>query len=189
MSGTLDKIFAQVAGYTKSMANLHNDFLILVKRDIDRFLEKTNDLTNQMNWQGWTTIGLTSLSASLAIAGALIPKSSSAAPNTPNLNPRLGANDGITDGFSSAMKAITQKLSDHDFLRTTCKTTSKFFNGVGSAADVWYRSSNTATETKRSLLERINIQDGQSKKSIFDQQVQQAQTAALRLLEAKSKGG
>jgi hypothetical protein len=149
----------------------------------------TKNLSNQMYWQGWTTVGLSSLSASLAIAGAIIPKSGPASSASSSLNSRLGANDGIGDGFSNVMKTITQKLSDNDFLRTTCKTTSKFFNGVTPAADVWYRSTTTEIESKRSLIQTVNLQDGQAKKSTFDQQVQQAQQAAQRLLESKSKGG
>jgi hypothetical protein len=191
MAGALNRIFGEIAEFSKTMGSLHTDFLNLVQRDIERFLEKTKDLNNQMFWQGWTTIGLTSLSGSFAIAGAIITKASPTGDTNAasSLNSRLGANDGIANGFSNAMKAITQKLSDNDFLRSTCKTTSKFFNGVSPAADAWYRSTTTEIESKRSLLERVNLQDGQTKKSMFDQQVQQAQQAALRLLESKSKGG
>lgn len=181
MSETLSKIFGQVAEFTHTMAGLHNDFLSIVQRDINRFLEKTNDLQSQMNWQGYTVLGLTSLSASLAIGGALIPKAAPAA-NTPAVDPRLNTNAGIAS-------AITQKLSDHKFLRTTCKTASKFFNGVVPVADAWYRGTTTELESKKTLLQTVNVQDGQSKKSMFDQQAQQAQQAALRLLESKAKGG
>lgn len=184
MSGALNRIFAEVADFTHTMAGLHHDFLNLVQRDIDRFFEKTNDLTNQMHWQGRTTIVLSSLSASLAIAGALIPKSDPAG-NTPTVNSRLAANGGIND----SLKEITKKLTDNDFLRTTCKTTSKFFNGVTPAADAWYRGITTEIESKKALLERVNLQDGQGKKSSLDQQVQQAQQAITRLLDSKAKGG
>lgn len=189
MSGALDRIFAEVADFTKVMGSLHNDFLVLVRRDIDRFLEMTKDLNHQMHWQGWATLGLTSLSASLAVAGALIPKTGPAGSNAPTFNSRLGANDGISDGFSTMLKSIGQKLSDNDFLRTTCKTSSKFFNGVSPAADIWFRSTTTDIESKRQLIDRVNLQDGQAKKSMFDQQAQLAQTAVQRILESRSKGG
>jgi hypothetical protein len=184
MTEALNRVFAEIATFTTTMADLHHDFLSLVQRDIERFLDQTKSLTHQMHWHGWTTLGLTSLSASLAIAGALIPKGGPA--NTPAPDSRLGANGGIPD----ALKAITDKLSDNDFLRTTCKTTSKFFNdGVTPAANVWHSSTTTDKQSKLTLLERINLQDGQSKKSDVDQKVQQAQQAALRLSEIKSRGG
>ncbi len=191
MEGALSRIFGEIAEYTKTMGKLHGDFLTLVSADIYHFQEMTNNLKNQMNWQGWTILGLTSLSASLAIAGAFIPKAgpagSTASPPAA-ANSRLGAN-GIADGFSNAMKAIQEKLSNNDFLRTTCKTTSKFFDGVTPVAQVWSSGKTTEIETKRTLLERVNLQDGQAKKSTFEQAAQQAQQAATRLLDSKAKGG
>jgi len=190
MAEALNRIFGEIAEYTKTMGSLHNDFLHILRRDIDHFLEKTRDFNNQMNWQGWTTLGLTSFSASLAIAGALIPpKASPTAPSNAPADPRLSTNAGINDGFSKTMKAIGDKLADNDFLRTTCKTTSKFFGGLTNVSDPWFRSKTTDIESKRTLLQQVNLQDGQSKKSTFDQNASQAQQAALRILESKTKGG
>lgn len=188
MSGALNKIFAEVTDFTKTMGTLHRDFLTLVQRDINHFLEITQDLTNQMNWQGWTTIALTSLNASCSIAGACFPKAADNAA-AQAVNPRLGAHDGITDGFSNIMKTITQKLSDNNFLRTTCKTASKTFDGLGNASSIWFRSSETKLEGNKALIQSVNLQDGQAKKSQMDQQVQMAQQAVSRLLDSKSKGG
>jgi ankyrin repeat protein len=190
MAEALNKIFGEIAEYTKTMGSLHNDFLHIVRRDIDRFLEKTRDLNNQQNLQGWTILGLTSLSASLAIAGALIPpKATPAAASNAPTDPRLSTNAGINDGFSKTMKAIGDKLADNDFLSTTCKTTSKFFDGVTPAAKIWFDSKTTDIESKRTLLERVNIPNAQGNKSTLDQNVSQAQQAALRILESKTKGG
>lgn len=188
MAGALNRIFGEIAEFSKTMGKLHNDFLNIVVLDINRFLETTKNLTNQMYWQGWATVGLTSLSASLAIAGALIPKAGPAGNTNSQANSRLGANDGITDWFSNSLKTISQKLSDNDFLRTTCKTASKTFNGVVPASEVWFRGKTTDIEGKRTLIQQL-MQDGQTKKSMCDTQVQQAQQAALRVLESKSKGG
>jgi hypothetical protein len=188
MSGALNKVFAEIADFTKTMGSLHSDFLIIVRRDIERFQEMTKDLVGELNWQGWSTLCLTSLSASFAIAGALIPKGGAANGNAPTLDPRLAAHDGPSNAFSNALKAITQKLGDNDFLRTTCKTTSKFFGGVSQPVEVWFRGTTTDIESRRGLIERVNIQDGQAKKSQFDQNVQTAQQAASRLLDSKSKG-
>ncbi len=183
----MHRIFAEVADFTKTMGQLHGDFLNMVRRDIDRFLEMTNDLTKQMNWQGWTTVALTSISGTLAVAGNFFPKSGANAA-TPPVSPRGGAHDGITDGFSNMLKTITQKLSDNDFLRSTCKTVSKAFGSFENVANVWFRGSQTKLESDRSLMERVNLQDGQAKKSTMDQQVQLAQQAISRLIDAKSKG-
>lgn len=179
MSGAIERIFSEVAQFTKTMGSFHNDFLNIVKRDIDRFLEKSQDLASQMNWQGWTTIGLTSLSAGLAVAGTLIP--TGGAPTTTDI--RSEANG------TNLLSGILEKLKDNDFLRSTCKTASKFFNGVSPAADVWFRSSTTELESARGLLERVDISDGQTKKGIFDQNAQLANSALSRLLESKAKGG
>lgn len=190
MSGALNRIFGEIAEFSKTMGSLHNDFLLMLRRDIDHFLEKTKDLNNQMNWQGWTTLGLTSFSASLAIAGALIPpKASPAAASNAPADPRLSTNAGINDGFSKTMKAIGDKLADNDFLRTTCKTTSKFFGGLTNVSDPWFKSTTTDIESKRTLLERVNIPNAQGGKTTVDENVSKAQQAALRLLESKSKGG
>jgi hypothetical protein len=189
MAGALNRIFTEIAEFSKTMGTLHTDFLNLVVADIHRFLEMTKNLNNQMVWQGWATVGLSSLSASLAILGTVIPKAGPAgSTNSTGLNSRLGANDGITDWFSNSMKTILQKLADNDFLRTTCKTTAKFFNGVAPASDVWFRSTTTDIESKRSLIQTVNLQDGQTKKSTFEAQVQQVQQATSRLLDSKSKG-
>ncbi|MGC1878428.1 MAG: hypothetical protein WA347_09000 [Rhabdochlamydiaceae bacterium] len=191
MPAALDRVFAEVADYSRTMGGLHHNFLDLVKRDVDRFLEKSKNLSDQMFWQGCAILGLSTISASLAIAGELVPKSGPAAANTPTLDRRLNTNDGITDGFSNAMKAISQKLSDNDFLRTTCKTASHFFGegGLSRVVQTGFQSTTTKIEAAKSLLMSCNISDGQGKKSMFDQQVNQAHQAALRLLESKSKGG
>jgi hypothetical protein len=183
----MNRIFAEVADFTKTMGKLHGDFLSIVQRDMARFVELTNDYTKQMNWQGWTTIALTGIGASLAVAGTFFPKNAANAA-TPPASPRLGAHNGITDGFSNMMKTITQKLSDNDFLRTTCKTSAKAFNGVNDAANSWFKSTQTKLESARSLIQSVNLQDGQAKKSTMDQQVQLAQQAISRLIDAKSKG-
>jgi hypothetical protein len=186
----MDRIFAQIADYSKTMGGLHNGSLSLVRRDIDRFLEKTDDLSEQMRWQGWTVLGFTALSASLAIAGECVPKSGPAGSNGPTPDPsRLGANDGIFDPISKAMKAITDKLSDHEFLRTTAKTASQGCTGLSQVSEIWYKGSNSKIEAARTLLQSVNIQEGQSFKSGIRNGVDQAQQAGLRLLESKSKGG
>lgn len=186
MSGALDKIFAEVASFTKTMGTLHNDFLVLVQRDIDRYLEQTKDLSQQMNWQGWTVLTLAVSSGVLGIAGAAMPK---AGPDAAPANFRLAANDGITDPISDAIKAIGAKLSDTELLKAACQSTSQFFTSLGPVANSWFDSMKTEIESKRSLLDRINIQDGQSKKSMFDSQAQAAQTAVQRILESRAKGG
>lgn len=181
---SFNRICAEVAGFTHTMAGLQSTILTLVRCDIGLFLKKTNELTNQMNWQGWTTIGLTSLGVSLAIAGALIPKSAPAG-NAPTVDSRLGANAGAND----SVKDIMKKLTDNDFLRTTCKTTSKFFNGVAPAADVLFRGTTTEIESKKKIYESINIPREQSTESSLQQQIQSAQQAVTRLLDSKAKGG
>jgi hypothetical protein len=186
MSTSLERIFSEVAQFSKTMGGLHNDYLQIVRRDINRFLEETNNLTNQRQWQGWTIFGLTAFSASFAIAAAWIPKTSSNATSAATtLDPRTNANDGLGD----FLKGLGEKFKDNDFLRSNCKIASKFFEGIKPVSDAWNNSEITETEAKRSLLESANIRDGQSKKEILGQQVEKAQTAALRILESKSKGG
>lgn len=190
MSGALDRIFSEITQFSKAMGGLHNSFLDIVRRDVNRFLEQTNHLVHQMHWQAWTTIGLTTLNTSLSIAGALIPKTMTSDPQASanSLNLRLNARN-FSDKTQETLKWLGEKLSNNDFLRSTCKTSAKFINGVTPACDLWFRSAITETESKRALLERVNVQDGQAKKTIFDQQIQQAQSAVLRILESKSKGG
>ena len=183
---SFSRICGEVAAFTHTMAGLQNNILTLLRCDIDRFFEKTNDLTNQMNWQARTAIGLTSIAASLAITGAIIPKSAPATGNNATtVDSRLGANAGIND----TVKDIMKKLTDNDFLRSTCKTTSKFFNGVTPAADVWFRGTTTEIEAKKKIYESINIPREQSTESSLQQQIQLAHQAITRLLDSRTKGG
>lgn len=182
---SLDRIFSAIADFTKTMGTLHIDFLNIVRRDIERFTEMTNNLQSQQNWQAWTVIGLSSVGASLAIVGALIPKGSDAASNALN-NPRLSANDGIRDAASKALKWIESCLKDNNFLKTTCKSASQFFNGITPAANIWYQGKTTGIESKRELV-RLCFQEEQQEKSRFTQDSERAQQAALSILQAKSK--
>ena len=183
----MNRIFAEVADFTKTMGKLHGDFLSIVQRDIARFEELTNDYTNQLNWQGRLTIALTLFNGTFMVAGNFFPKNTGNAATTA-VSPRLGAHDGITDGFSNLLKTITQKLSNNDFLRSACKSASKICDGLGDASKVWFNSTQTKLESARSLIQSVNLQDGQAKKSTMDQQVQLAQQAISRLIDAKSKG-
>src|SRR3990172_2222345 len=99
----IEKVFSTITEFTKTMGSLHGDFLSIVRRDIDRFKEMTESLNSQMQWQGWATIALSSVSASLAVAGALIPKAGAA----PALDPRLSVADGISDPLSSILKTLS----------------------------------------------------------------------------------
>jgi hypothetical protein len=183
---TLDKIFAEISSFSKTMGSLHSDFLTLVRTDIERFIEKTKSLQNQYHWQGWSVIALSAAGASLAIAGSLIPKGANAASAATSADPRLGANDGITDAASKAMKWIAGCLKDNEFLRSTCKTASKFFNGVTPAANIWYQGKITECESKRELL-RLCFQEEQQEKTGFSQEAKRAQEAALSILQSKAK--
>jgi hypothetical protein len=179
----IDAVFSTITDFSKTMGGLHGDFLGLVRRDIERFLEKTNNIYDQMQWQAWTTVGLTTLSASMAIAGTLIPKGTS--PSTP-LDQRLGANNGIGDTVSNTLKWISEKLGDNDFLRTTCKTTSKFFSSVGPAADALYGGARTKLEASKQLLQTC-YQEGQQQKGLFGSETRKAQDAMLSIIQSKSR--
>ncbi|MBS0604341.1 MAG: hypothetical protein JSS60_04795 [Verrucomicrobia bacterium] len=182
----LDRIFSAIADYSKAMGSLHIDFLDIVRRDIDRFKEMTDKLYGQMQWQAWSVVALSSVGASLAIAGSLFPKGASAA--NPLSNTRLGANDGISDPVSKALTAIGDKLRDSEFMRSTCKTAAKTFNGISPAANVWWQSQTTDSESKRELY-RLCFQEGQQEKGTFSQETRRAQESALSILQSKSKGG
>ena len=184
MSGALSKISAEVSDFTKTMGSLHHDVGILLQRNIARFLEVTNDLSKQMNWQGWATIGMTSFNAAFSIAGTFFPKVAGNT-NTPAANPRLGAHDGITDGFSNAMKAITQKLSDNDFLRSSCKTAAKGLTGFQGASDVWFRAAQTKLESERTQYQSIQMQDNQQTKGSLTTTMDMVQNAWSRIIQAK----
>jgi hypothetical protein len=179
----IERVFEEVADFTRSMGALQGSFLTQVKLDIDRFLEQTKSLQGQMQWQGWTTLGLSAFAGSLAIAGALIPKASSVAEQPANM--RMNANAGMSDPLTDILK----KLGNQEFLRSTCKTTSKFFNGLTNVSDVWYRGKTTEIESKRTLTERVSLQESQGMRGQTDSNVQTAQTAVLRILDSKSKGG
>ncbi len=180
----VDRVLEEVSDFTRLNGQSQNSFLLQLKLDIDRFVEQTKNLQKQMEWQGYTTLTLTSFGASLAVAGALIPKASPGAEQLPNM--RMNANAGMSDPLSNILK----KLSDDQFLRTTCKTTSKFFTeGLNRFSESWFSSTRTDIEGKRSLIERVSLQEAQGMRGQTDSNVQTAQTAVLRILDSKSKGG
>jgi predicted secreted protein len=181
----IDTIIANIAAYTKTCSALHGDFLQHVRRDIERFKEMTQSLHDQKQWQGWTTIGLSAFNGSLAIAGACIPKTGVDA--TANQT-RLNANDGPSDAFSNAIKAITDKLKDNEFLRTTCKTSAKFIHNITPAVDSFYGAKQTDMEAKRQLFQ-LGFQEAGQEKTRCDQASRQAQETALSILQSKAKGG
>lgn len=186
----IDRVFEEVADFTRSMGALQGSFLTQVKRDVERFLEQTKSLQNQMQWQGYATLGLTAIGASLSIAGALIPKAATPnAPAAPQLDVRMNANAGMSDPLSDAAKWLGDRLHDNDFLRSTCKTSAKAFTGFNNVSDVWFRSSSTDLEARRNLIERVSLQEAQGMRGQADSNVQTAQTAVLRILDSKSKGG
>lgn len=184
----LERVFEAIAEYTKAMGGIHGNFLDLVKTDISNFEKKTKELEHEMRWQGKAAVGLASLSFALAITGTFIPKPTNALPPLGAPVSRLNAN-GLGDQFNVAMGWITSKLQDKRFLSTTCKSGSSFFDKMTGPANTFQQAKITDIESKRNLLERFNLQDGQSKKSMFENQVQMAQQAASRILDSKAKGG
>ncbi len=185
---SLDRIFSAMTDYAKAMGGLHNDFLGIVRRDIERFMEMTGSIHNQMQWQAWSVVGLSAVGASLAVVGSLIPKGGANPTSTALSNPRLGANDGINDAFSNTMKWLGDQLRNNDLLRSTSKSAGKFFNGVAPAANVWYQGQTTSLQAKQELM-RVCFQDANQDKRGFSQEVNQVQQTALSILQAKSKGG
>jgi len=183
----LDGVFSAIGDFSRAMSDLHGSFLGLVRKDIERYREMTGNLQGQYNWQAWTVIGLSGIGASLAVVGTMIPKGGDAASTALN-DPRLGANAGITDAVSNAMKAIEGYLKDDKFLRQTCKSASQFFHGITPAAGVWYQGKTTALEADRQLIQMC-FQDENQNKSAFAQDGKRAQDAALNILQSKSKGG
>lgn len=178
---TLEKVFAQIADFSRTMGILNGDYLKQLRTGIDDFLKKTEDLSAQMNWQGWTTVGLTTFSATFAIAGAMLPQATGTAPQLSPFDPNAP--------FQSGLRIIGQKLQDHDFLRATCKTAAKTFHGVTPAADTWGRAKTAKTEADRTLLERVTLQNSKQGQDTCTSQMQQAQNLAQSILQSKAKGG
>ncbi len=181
----IEEIFSAISSYSKSMGRLQNDLLDIFARDIQRFEEMTGNLYNQMQWQAWSVVALTSLSGSLSIAGACIPKAADAVPSA---NPRLNANDGITDAISDFVKVIGDKLSDNEFLKSTCQTVSQTLNGFQQANGIWAQSKSTDMESKRELI-RLCYGDARDGKGNFSREMTKAQDLALSIVQSKSKGG
>jgi hypothetical protein len=139
-----------------------------------------------MGWQAWSVVGISGLSASLAVAGALIPKGADPASSALS-DQRLSANDSIGDTVSNALKKIGEKLGDNKFLRSTCKTASTFFGpNFTSAVNTGFESQKTQFDAKRELM-RVCFQEGQNEKNIFSQEMRKAQELSLSILQAKGK--
>jgi hypothetical protein len=175
----IDKIIEVISDYTKTTGQLQKDYLHIVKADIARFLGLTDGMCNQMKWQGWSVVGLTTLGATFAVVGAAIPKADAAASVA---NPRLNANAGLSDVF----KTIGDKLKDNDFLKSACQTASQAFNGVSSVPNVWYGSKTTGLQAKADLA-KMGFQNAQQERSGFNQETNKAQEKALSILQAKAR--
>ena len=84
--------------------------------------------------------------------------------------------------------ALIPKADNHDALKATCDTAAKFFSGITSPVDLYYRGLTTEMEAKRQLLRDVNVQHAQGGKSEADRVRTQAQSIFARILEARSRG-
>ncbi len=188
-SAILNQVFAELTACVKMEGGLHNDFLAIVQRDLERFFDETKLLQNQLTWQGRTILCLTVISASLAIAGVLIPKAGATSPAARAADVRMTAN-GARDIFSKQLKWLGERLKDNDFLRETCKAGSTLFgDGLLRFTDVSYRSKTTLTEAERTKIQQILLSDGQGGKSNCSALIQQLNQAALNIIQSKARAG
>ncbi|MES2121365.1 MAG: hypothetical protein V4492_01140 [Chlamydiota bacterium] len=160
----IDRLFSEMADHSKSLAHLQKDYLSSLMDDLDRFLKTTKDLTKQMKWQGWTVVALTSFSAAFAVAGSLFSKTNNPLP-----------------------ARFLDKIKTSDFLRQTCQAAAKFFHGITSPVEIFFRGKTTVTESLRTLIERVGISENQGSKSHWTSQMQNIHQTMLRILESAGK--
>lgn len=159
----IDRLFAALADHTKSLAHLQRDYLTSLLADLDRFLAATQDISKQMRWQGWTTLCLTSLSASFAVAGSLFSKSAEQLP-----------------------ARFLDKLKSSEFLRQTCRTAAKTFGGLSGPADSWFRSRTTVDEGRRSIVQ-VAMQEIQGGKGQLSSQSSTINQTMQSILQAEGQ--
>ncbi|MBS0620612.1 MAG: hypothetical protein JSS61_04035 [Verrucomicrobia bacterium] len=166
MTNPLTQVLSSMNEISSLLSGYQNNLWTQLRNDLERFEKMTNDLSNQQRWQAWSTLCLTGLGASLAVTGTLITKGDPA---------KIPAD-------------IWEKLRDNEFLRQTCETSSKLFNGLQAPVDSFYRSHATGLEARRQNLQQIVISGIQSARGQLSSCSQEVNMAASRLLEAKARG-
>ena len=164
----LDELFAVLATLSRTLTGLNHEVLGLVRHDINRFKEMTEGLHHQKTWQGRSALSLTTLSASLAILGSLLPAAGTA-------------------GHHSRLKDIIDQVGGSEFLRTTAKTTAEFFHGVVPVSDVWFQGRSTTQEAARSLTQQV-FQEEQRVADAYISTAKEIQQMASSILQASARG-
>jgi len=184
MPRTINEIISIMRQFSDNMTGLRADFNTITEESIERFLEETTNVSNQMRHQGRLIFGMNCASAGFAMLGALLtPQTPSNRTTNPSVNVRLNAQDGLKDLIHS----FANKLRDNEFLSSTCKTSSQFFSGLTPVVQSSSQAVITEGETKRSLLKEMQIQQGQAGKSYCDGQTQQINSLALNLLQTAAR--
>jgi hypothetical protein len=191
MTATLDRIFEQMALFSKEVAGLQTNFLDIVCHDIQRYFDITEKQKDQMYWKGMVTFSLTLLSGTFAIVGALITSgiTPNGTQNPSSLNVRMQAAANFNDAIAKQLKWLAQKLNDNDFLKETCKTAATTFQGLNGVNESWQGAKITEFEAKRSMLQAHVLASAQQTKTQLTSSLEKIDSAALSIISAKAKAG
>lgn len=162
--GTIETVIQQISQFTIALNAVSNDIHAFKHQDIRRFLEQTDKIQEELNWQGRSLFALTAISAALGVAGVCMPHPPAAGTPIP-FNPM----------WTTA--------------KETCSTASQFFHGASAPAQSWSQARSTKLQSEKDLTERINIQFEQGAQSAIAQQVQTVETLASQLIQSRARAG
>lgn len=162
--GTIETIIQEISQFTRVLNSTGNDIHVLKHEDIRRFLDQTDRMENELNWQGRNLIALTALSAVFGVTSACMPHP-----------PAPGAITPFNPMWTTAKEA--------------CSTASQFFHGANAPAQSWSQARSAKLQSEKDLTERVNIQFEQGAESTIAQQVQTIETLASQLIQSRARAG
>ncbi len=180
MSGALSRVFSAVTDYNKTMTQFHGSYIGLERKTLSGNREIASDLSSEQHREALALFALATLCAVLKVAVAVSTPAADPAQGNQN-NPRLGANDGLSDFF----KRGTEWLHAN---KGTVEPLADFSGKAMDPARVWYDSEITQLRSKQELVQ-ILLRDEQQARSYFGQEPSRIQEKVLSIIQSKSKGG
>ena len=164
----LSQVFELLNKLSCIMQDNKRDFLDVVRHDLEKYREESDDLSRERNFQGWSVASLTLAGATLLGTSALVSEIAELGPNALDFIDSLGGAESV------------KKL---------CEASSQFSDGMKPAVNVFSESRITGKETNKQLLQ-LAFQRGQQAADQGSNTVEKLVSAALRLYEtdARSKG-
>ncbi|MEN9343433.1 MAG: hypothetical protein RLZZ453_220 [Chlamydiota bacterium] len=160
----LSQLFSLMQAIQAAMHNNQRDLFDVVREDLDRYKQESQNLSDTRNWQGWSV-------ATLTLVGAFL----------------LGVSPYIDSlkGFDKDFETLITELGGVEAVKKLCDTSSQFSRGMEPVLNVWSEGKVSATEVNKHFMQNAYSQ-GQSAAEHSNQFVYQIAKNMQDLLDKES---